>query len=136
MALPTSGKITLRDVADEAREPASFSPSLSWVKTSIKPSIRPPGSVELDDVYGYAYFLRNNEGNCNNGNCTANCNCGNIQCNNCIITGPTNCVNCDVQEWLQPNCNCACTYNCTQGETTFNCNCACACACACADCGG
>jgi hypothetical protein len=135
MALQTTGLITLRDIADEARQPSSYSPTLSWVKSITRPANR-LSTNEIDDVYGFAYFQRNNEGNCSNGNCTANCNCGNIQCSNCIITGPANCVNCDVQEWLQPNCNCACTYNCSSGETTYNCNCACACACACADCGG
>lgn len=137
MTLPTSGTITLRDVSVETGNPPTYSASLSWVKSVTKPAFRQSGDISsLNNVYGYAYYQKTTEGNCANGNCTANCNCGNIQCVNCAITGTVNCANCDVQSWLQPNCNCACTYNCASSEISYNCACACACACACGDGGG
>lgn len=138
MTLQNTGSISLEDINRETQNAPNFSSSLGFVKNITKPVNRQPGTVSsISNVYGFAYFQNTNEGNCNNGNCTANCNCGNIQCVNCVITGAVNCANCDVQQWLQPNCNCACTYNCTTSAVSYNCACACACACACGDaCGG
>lgn len=161
MTLPSSGPLSIADVVKETRNKAgiylegtvtinpstgqpqitaalnTYSAQLSWIIANTKPSLV-DSLPNLGGYYNYAYFQRNNEGNCNNGNCTNNAsNCGNLQCVNCQITGTVNCVNCDVREWLQPNCNCACTYNCVQSEVSYNCACACACACACGDaCGG
>lgn len=105
------------------------SASLAWVKDITKEAYR-PAAPNLGDVEGFAWYTRTEDGNCNNGNCTANCNCGNIECTNCVITGAINCMNCDYQNWLQPNCNVGnCTYNCNTGVVSYNCNCACACDC-------
>jgi hypothetical protein len=109
---------------------------LSWVQSITKPTLRESTSSSIGNVRGYAYYQKSNEGNCSNGNCTANCNCGNIQCTNCTIVASVNCVNCDASTYLQPNCNCACTYNCLTAEISYNCACACACACACDSGGG
>jgi hypothetical protein len=137
MTLQSTGPLSLRDISLETGNQPEYSASLQWVKTSTKPPLRQPGDTSsINNVYGYAYYQKNNEGNCSNGNCTANCNCGNIQCTNCQIIGSVNCTNCDNQSYLQPNCNCACTYNCVQTEISYNCACACACACACGDGGG
>jgi len=155
MTLPSTGPISITDVYHEARLKAgtyiegtvtdtgitasinTYSGALSWIINNTKPAYR-DNVNNLAGVLGYAYFQKTNAGNCNNGNCTNNAqNCGNIQCTNCQITASVNCVNCDSQEWLQPNCNCACTYNCVQSGVSYNCACACACACACGDaCGG
>jgi hypothetical protein len=155
MTLQSTGPITIADVYKEARKKAgvyiegtvtasgitaevnTYSANLSWIQNNTKPAYR-DNIANLSGVLGYAYYQKNNAGNCDNGNCTvAAANCGNIQCTNCQITSTVNCVNCDSQEWLQPNCNCACTYNCVQSQVSYNCACACACACACGDaCGG
>lgn len=128
MTLPTQAPISLLDVKAEAG--LTGDTSLSWLAANTKAS-QAPDTNHLLGYLGKAWFKKNNEGNCSNGNCTANCNCGNIQCNNCTIAGTVNCTNCDDREWMQNNCNCACTYNCATGPTTYNCNCACACQCDC-----
>jgi hypothetical protein len=77
------------------------------------------------------------DGACNDGNCDAPAGAGDLQCRNCSLDALANCVNCDTQNWLQSDCNCACTYNCTQNANqAYNCNCDCncdclVCACAC-----
>lgn len=181
MTLPT-GQIAISDINTELGLSAGYSSSLSFLSGYLK---SPPSSPSINDFRGKAYYRRNVDGNCNNGNCTAqggpngnctnpnapngncsnsggpngnctaNCNCGNIQCSNCLITGPSNCSNCQVctaincsncqvctasncancancgaincsncdgQNYLQNNCNCACTYNCTQSAVSYNCN--------------
>lgn len=135
MTLPTSGSISLQDINIETGNSPTYSSSLNWIKSITKAAYQQT-SPSLNNYYGFAYYQKSNEGNCANGNCTANCNCGNIQCTNCTIVGTVNCVNCDSQSLLQPNCNCACTYNCVTAEISFNCACACACACACDGGGG
>ena len=87
---------------------------------------------DLDTIHGLAYYQNNTTGDCNNGNCTSNCNCGDHNCSNCLISGTVDCSNCDSQSYLQPNCNCNCTYNCTTSQTSINCNCNCSFICACA----
>ena len=124
MTLPSSGPLTIQDVNTEAGRGTNTQTGLDWIKDNTKDN-----ATSLGQLYDRAYYQRNNDGNCDNGNCTSNCNCGNIQCNNCLIAATVNCTNCDAQSWLQGNCNCACTYNCTTSETSYNCNCACACAC-------
>lgn len=55
-------------------------------------------------------------------NCS-NCQvCTPINCANCANCGTINCANCDGQSYLQNNCNCACTYNCTQSAVSYNCS--------------
>jgi hypothetical protein len=138
MTLQNNGPISLSDISVETGNAPDYSASLRWVRTSTKPELRQDnGKSSIGRVYGYAYYRKNNEGNCGNGNCVeTNCNCGNIQCVNCRIISTVNCTNCDVEAYLQPNCNCACTYNCVTAAITYNCACACACACACGDGGG
>lgn len=126
MTLPSSGKIDVGDISVEIGQARSFSTNLSFLNNQIVPTQRPATPV-MSSFYSRAFFQNNTQGNCNNGNCTSNCNCGNIQCNNCLISGGVNCTNCDAQNFLQTNCNCACTYNCTTAATSFNCNCACNC---------
>ena len=122
MTLPSSGQIALSDVSAETGQ---TSPSLSWVKSNTKDSVSDMGSL-----YGRTYYQNNNAGNCDNGNCTNNCNCGNIGGDNCFISGPVDCSNCDSQAWLQSNCNCNCTYNCNYSATaSHNCRCNCNCDC-------
>ena len=114
---------------------------MNWVRSNTK-----DGVANLGALYGRAWYQQNTAGNCNNGNCncncvtmglgncgdgnctacqcnTSNCNCGGPSAFNCII-GTINCTNCDTRAWLQPNCNCACTYNCAvTGAWYPNCNC-------------
>jgi hypothetical protein len=125
MTTPGSGAIGVSTVNAEMGRGGPT--GLAWLKDEIKPSLRtnPP---RLSAFYGMSYFQNNAEGNCENGNCTANCNCGNIQCTNCLIAGYTNCLNCDDKAYLQPGSNCGpAGYNCVTSETSYNCNCACNC---------
>jgi hypothetical protein len=126
MTLPASGQIAVSDISVEIGQAPSYSTNLNFLNNLILASQR-PATPAMNNFYSKAYFQNNTAGNCANGNCPGNCNCGNIQCTNCVITGGVNCTNCDSQSWLQTNCNCACTYNCTTGLTSYNCNCACNC---------
>ncbi len=130
MTLPT-GQISMSQINVELGQSASYSSTLSWVNSLVKPAQR-PAQPNLNTYRGMAYYKRNQDGNCNNSsvnNC--NCNCGNINCTNCLNCTNINCANCDAQNWLQTNCNCACTYNCTSSSTSYNCDCDCDCACDC-----
>jgi hypothetical protein len=126
MTLQGSGQIGFSDVSNETG--GAFSNRMSWIQAYTK-----DGVTSLGGLYNRAWYARNVDGNCNNGNCACDCNCGNINCNNCTNCYNINCTNCDGQNWLQGNCNCACTYNCdVAGTVSFNCNCDCTfCACAC-----
>lgn len=126
MTLPASGPISNADINVKIGQASTFSSSLQFLNNQIVPAQR-PATPAMNNFYNLNWFQNNTQGNCNNGNCTSNCNCGNIQCNNCLIAGGVNCTNCDAQNWLQTNCNCACTYNCTTALTSYNCNCACNC---------
>lgn len=128
MTIQGSGPISVSDVSTEIGQAPTYTASLSFLNEQVKPSVRPT-VPQLSTFYNMSYYQNNTEGNCNNGNCTGDCNCGNIQCTNCYIAGGVDCVNCDPQPWLQLGANCACTYNCTTGETSYNCNCNCNCAC-------
>ena len=125
MTLPASGTIKFSDVNTELGRGSTLSVSMSWIKSVEKVPTNP-----LSGKYSKAYIQRNNNGNCDNGNCQNDPDPGgNLNCVNCIINGTVDCANCDTQPYLQTNCNCACTYNCTYTTITYNCNCVCLCAC-------
>lgn len=127
MTTPSSGQIAISDlIANQGG--MGYGNNLSWMKSNTKDSI-----TDMNSAHNRAPVRRNVDGNCNNGNCTqSDCNCGNINCPNCLNCNAIDCANCDSREWLQSDCNCACTYNCTQNTRSYNCNCDClVCACAC-----
>lgn len=124
MTLPASGPISVGAVSVEIGQSATFTDDLSFLNGLL---LTPVSSPNLGAFYSKAYFLNTTQGNCNNGNCAYNCNCGNIQCTNCTNCNAINCANCQPQSYLQTNCNCACTYNCSINPVSYNCNCACNC---------
>lgn len=161
MTTPAYGqKIRISDINTELGLPASYSSSLSFLNGYLKTPM--PNAKDMNTFHAKTYYQRNNDGNCNNGNCTesgsgngnctSNCNCGDTNCNNCLITGTVNCTNCHVcttvnctncdgQRYLQSDCNCACTYNCGTSAPSYNCttttvsyNCNCNCDCWICDC--
>lgn len=119
MTLPASGTITLDNFNTEVGAASGTARDLSWIYSNTKSGQQ---SYSMNGYYSKAWYQRNTDGNCNNGNCTNNCNCGDTNCTNCIITGTVNCANCDARSWIQNNCNCACTYNCTTSTVSYNCN--------------
>jgi hypothetical protein len=124
---PSSGQIKFSDLNKALQISAGTSLALSWVKGKQKAP-----TDNIAGAYGEDYFQRNIDGNCDNGNCTnlPDATGGGVyNCTNCKITGTVNCTNCDTQAYLQTNCNCACSYNCTQGTILQNCNCNCLCHC-------
>ena len=129
MTLPVSpNPIAYSNVNTETGQASNYSSSMSWIKSKAKTGFI---NNDLGAYRGLAFYAKNNAGNCNNANCTQGtlANCGNIQCVNCYNT-TINCVNCDgATSYLQSNCNCACTYNCTSNTVSYNCDCACACDC-------
>jgi hypothetical protein len=125
MTLQSSGQIAISDVSTELGLGPTYSSSLGFLNGYLKSPASPPNMTAF---YGTTYYQNNTAGNCNNGNCSNNCNCGNIGDANCFIIGNVNCANCDGQAYLQANCNCACTYNCANcSGGSHNCNCACDC---------
>jgi hypothetical protein len=125
MTLPASGTISISNVSVEIGQSATFTDDLGFLNGLL---LSPANPANLAAFYSMQYLQRTDQGACDNGNCTNNCNCGNIQCTNCYINGPTNCANCQTQKYLQLNCNCACTYNCSVcNGASYNCNCACNC---------
>lgn len=156
MTLPSSGSISMSQVSTEIGNPPTASMNMAWIRDNSK-----TGAISLAAIYGMSWYARNVDGNCNNGNCTANCNCGSncvgaasncgfgitpncnctalncnaVDCSNCLACNNVNCANCDGRAWLQGNCNCACTYNCNTSSTvSVNCsgvNCNCSTACDC-----
>lgn len=136
MTTPATGAISLNDVKTETASATGASPSMEWVKDNTRKVVGTapvPAVTDLDTVHNKAWYKSTMGGACNNGNCTTgSTNCGDRNCANCFNSALTNCVNCDTKNFLQPNCNCACTYNCTSNQVTVNCACACwICACAC-----
>lgn len=124
MTTPASGPIGISDVSVEIGQSPTFTDDLSFLNGLLLAPASPPN---LGAFYSKAYFQNTTQGNCNNGNCAFNCNCGNIQCTNCTNCSAINCANCQPQQYLQTNCNCACTYNCDISPVSYNCNCACNC---------
>lgn len=129
MTLPSSGQLSISQVNQEIGQSASYSSSLSFLNNLIVSGQR-PAQPNMAGFYSKAYYQRNMDGNCNNGNCGTASSSGNKQCQNCTLSALSNCTNCDSQQWLQSDCNCACTYNCTQNSNqSYNCDCDCACNC-------
>lgn len=102
--------------------------SFDWIKSVTKPA-------QIDNhlltYLGKTYYQRYMDGNCDNGNCTSNCACGDHNCTDCTISA-INCSNCDTQKLLQTDCNAGSVpvYNCTTNQVSINCDCACTiCAC-------
>ena len=126
MTLPASGTISLSNFNTERGVASTTNTDLNWIKSNTKSGQE---SNSFTGYYNKAWYQRNVDGNCNNGNCNCSGNCGNIQCRNCFSSQCINCANCDSRAWFQNNCNCACTYNCNAGAVSYNCNCACDCAC-------
>jgi hypothetical protein len=125
MTLPASGQIGVNDVNTEVGLAPTYSSSLNFLNGTIKPAQR-PASPAMDAFYSKAYYQKNNDGNCDNASASnCNCNCGNVNCSQTANCTGVNCTNCDTQNWLQTNCNCACTYNCTSDQNcySYNCNC-------------
>jgi len=109
MTLPASGTIAISDFNTLLGNVAGTTLAISTIQ-----SLGKSGSYSLSSYYGQNYFQSNNLGNCNNGNCaTATSNCY-TNCQNCYPLATVNCANCDTKAYIQANCNCACTYNCTQ----------------------
>jgi hypothetical protein len=125
MTLQTTGPISVSDINVEVERTPTFSSDLNFLNGLIRIDQR-PAQPNMGTFYGKAYYQRNLDGNCNNGNCSQSISSGNIQCQNCSL-GAVNCANCDNQKWLQANCNCfSGQYNCNQvANQTYNCNCNC-----------
>ncbi len=127
MTIQSSGELNTSIIATELGVAQPYSTSLGFLNDLIRSDQR-PANPNTTAFYSKAYFQNTTEGNCANGNCDSNCNCGNIADTNCFISGTVNCANCDSQQWLQANCNCACTYNCANcNGGSHACNCACNC---------
>jgi hypothetical protein len=126
MTTPQSpNSIAVSQINSELSRPSESSADLNWLTGYIKPQIR-PSMPNMNSFYNLAYFARSIDGNCNNGNVSnCNCNCGNIQCSASANCSNINCANCESTSYLQANCNCACTYNCTSNANCFSYNCNC-----------
>jgi hypothetical protein len=124
MTTPASGAIATSDVNNETGRGTTTQTGIDWIRDNTKGS-----PTDYNSLHGLNYYQRNQDGNCNNGNCDAPQSSGNIQCQNCTLS-TINCANCDGQNYLQSGSNCNCTYNCNQNaDQSYNCNCACACNC-------
>jgi hypothetical protein len=128
MTLPTSGTITMQNFNTELGLASTAQNSMSFIYSVTTP--QNSTAYNFAHYYGFAYFKNTTQGNCNNANCACGSNCGDINCGQCVASQCVNCANCQATNFLQANCNCACTYNCNAVYYTVNCaNCACACAC-------
>jgi hypothetical protein len=138
MTTPATGAISISDINTEVGRTSTYSTDMAWIKANAKTTIGGATGIinDFDNLHNKAWYSNSTAGNCNNANCTTGaCNCGNKgNCVNCYTTA-INCSNCDASvSYLQPNCNCACTYNCTQGVYTVACDCACNVQCDCSAC--
>ena len=115
MATPSSGQIAISDIIANDGVNIGYGNNLNWVKANTK-----DGVADMNSAHNRNTYQRNQDGNCDNGNCTvSDCNCGNINCPNCLNCNTINCANCDTREWFQGDCNCNCTYNCTQNTRSY-----------------
>jgi hypothetical protein len=125
MTLQTTGTIAVSDINTEIGLSSTYSDDLAFLNNKIVAAQRPT-TPNFGAFYGLTHFQNTTQGNCNNDKAAGvNCDCGNINCTataNCV---GINCTNCDTQPWLQTNCNCACTYNCTNNQNCFSYNCNC-----------
>lgn len=125
MTLPTSGTITYNNFNTEAGRASGTNIDMGWIYSNTKTGQQ---SYAINNYYSKAWYQRNMDGNCNNGNCVVtDCNCGTLNCLNCLNCNNINCTNCDTRSWFQNNCNCNPTYNCTQNTHSYNCDCDCVC---------
>jgi len=67
MTLPASGPITISNINTEIGQAPTFSSSLNFLNGLLKSA---PASPNMAAFYSKAYYQSNNEGNCNNGNCS------------------------------------------------------------------
>lgn len=127
MTLQASGQISFDNVNTEVGNTSGTLIGMDWIRSVAKSTVGgSTGVSDMNTLHDKAYYQNNVSGNCNNGNCAVgSANCGNINCINCQIAPLANCLNCDTQKYLQPNCNCNPTYNCTQSQVSYNCNCDC-----------
>ena len=108
-------------IPDSDKSTYSYSSSLNWVGSNTKDSI-----YDMYHMENRNWYPSSMNGNCDNGNCSvSNCNCGNKNCPDCLNCNAINCSNCDTRPYLQADCNCNCTYNCTQSTHSYDCNCNC-----------
>lgn len=134
MTTPSSGQIAASDVNNEVGWGTTASLGMDWVTSVGKTAVQGPTNqyTDYNNMHNKAYYQDTTRGNCNNADVSAcNCNCGNVNCSNCVNCTAINCTNCDARAYLQPACNCACTYNCTTSATSYNCNCDCSIFCPC-----
>ena len=123
MTLPASGTIAISNFSVELGLASNANNSMSFIQSKTKTG---QTSNSFSGYYGYAYYKKTNAGNCNNANCTTSTSSGSLCQTNCYPLAAVNCVNCDTISYLQTNCNCACTYNCTQvANQYYDCNCDC-----------
>ena len=143
MATPATGAISMNDLNTAIGAASGTSRDLNWLKTNTKDAI-----ADLNSAHARSWYKKTNSGNCNNGNCTTNCNCGFGQCicfipasqnpppwsncnggnchGNCTCTcgGDRQCLNCNCNNCLACN-----TVNCVNCDATTylqaDCNCAC-----------
>jgi len=144
MTTPNFGQpIKISDISTELGLRSNYSSDLKFLNYYLKSPQPANGPININTFHNKRYYQLNTQGNCNNGNCTesgsgngncttGNCNCGNKNCVNCYISGTVNCTNChvcsninctncDTQPYLQADCNCACTYNCSTSAPSYNC---------------
>lgn len=125
MTIQSSGTIAVSDINTEIGVSSTYSDDLAFLNNTIVAGQR-PAIANFGAFYGLTYFQNSTQGNCNNANAAGvNCDCGNINCTATANCTNVNCTNCDTQKWLQTNCNCACTYNCTNNQNCFSYNCNC-----------
>lgn len=96
----------MADFNAEVGNAAGHAMDLGWIKSQTKSSWV---SNSVSGYYNLRYYQRVIDGNCNNGNCPTNCNCGGA-CDNC---GPTN-----TGAPIGSNCNCNCTARNCSGVAT------------------
>ena len=133
MTLPAPGtQIGFDTINNDRGYGTTASLDMNWLRNNSKSVIGGVTGV-INNLYalgGLSYYTNNTQSNqCGNGNnYYSNCNCGNVQCYNCIYASPPasmQCLNCDTQNYYQPNCNCYSPFYCTPTGTaiSYNCNC-------------